>query len=165
MRDTHTERKRDRDRGRSRPHAGSLMQDLIPGLQDHALGQRQALNHWATQESPNLPTLKQGDHPGGPGVIRTELNSGRWSQKKPEGPQSGKECMSPLEAGKGKEVGSSRGSANALSAHTLLKAPWESHWPWEMQGGRMINLCCFQSLHLGQFVVSAIEGWYKPSAK
>ena len=27
------------------------MWDLIPGLQDHALGQRQALNHWATQGS------------------------------------------------------------------------------------------------------------------
>ena len=34
---------RDRDIGRerSRLHAGSLMGDLIPGLQDHALSQRQ----------------------------------------------------------------------------------------------------------------------------
>ena len=44
MRDTHREREterekgRDADRGRSRLHAGSLTWDLIPGLQDHALG-------------------------------------------------------------------------------------------------------------------------------
>ena len=44
MRDTHREREREREmgrdtgRGRSRLHAGSLMQDWIPGLQDHALG-------------------------------------------------------------------------------------------------------------------------------
>ena len=43
MRDT--ERGRDIDRGRSGLHAGSLMWDLIPGLQDHALGGRQVLNH------------------------------------------------------------------------------------------------------------------------
>ena len=44
MRDTHTERERERERGRntgrgrSRLHAGSPTRDLIPGLQDHALG-------------------------------------------------------------------------------------------------------------------------------
>ena len=32
------ERERERGRGRSRIHIGSLMWDLIPGLQDHALG-------------------------------------------------------------------------------------------------------------------------------
>ena len=32
------ERGRDRGRGRSRLQAGSLMWDLIPGLQDHTLG-------------------------------------------------------------------------------------------------------------------------------
>ena len=42
MRDTH--RGRDIGRERSRLHAGSLMWDLISGLQDHTLGQRQALN-------------------------------------------------------------------------------------------------------------------------
>ena len=42
MRDT--ERGRDVGRGRSRLHAGSLMQDSIQGLQDHALSQRQMLN-------------------------------------------------------------------------------------------------------------------------
>ena len=31
--------------------AGGLMWDSIPGLQDHALSWRQALNHWATQAS------------------------------------------------------------------------------------------------------------------
>ena len=49
MRDTHThterERGRDTGRGRSRLHTGSLMRDSIPGLQDHALNQRQAPNH------------------------------------------------------------------------------------------------------------------------
>ena len=33
----------------------SLTRDSIPGLPDHALGQRQALNHCATQGSPNCP--------------------------------------------------------------------------------------------------------------
>ena len=34
-----------RGRSRSRLHAGTLMWNLILGLQDHALGRRQALNH------------------------------------------------------------------------------------------------------------------------
>ena len=45
MRDTERERGRDTGRGRYRLPAGSLMLDLIPGLQDHALGLRQVLNH------------------------------------------------------------------------------------------------------------------------
>ena len=44
-RNTERERGRDTSRGRSRLHAGSLMQDLIPKLQDHDLSQRQMLNH------------------------------------------------------------------------------------------------------------------------
>ena len=43
-REREKERSRDTSRGRSRLHAGSPMRDSIPGLQDHALGQRQALN-------------------------------------------------------------------------------------------------------------------------
>ena len=43
--ETHRERGRDTGRGRSRLPAGSLVQDSIPGPQDHVLGQRQALNH------------------------------------------------------------------------------------------------------------------------
>ena len=39
------ERGRDTGRGRSRLHAGSPTWDSIPRLLDHALGQRQALNH------------------------------------------------------------------------------------------------------------------------
>ena len=50
--DRERERGRDTGRGRSRLHATSLMQDSIPEPQDHALGQRQTLNHWATQGSP-----------------------------------------------------------------------------------------------------------------
>ena len=42
---------RDTGRGRSRLHAGSPTWDSIPGLQDHALGQRQAPNRCATQGS------------------------------------------------------------------------------------------------------------------
>ena len=38
------EKGRDTGRGRSRLHAGSPTRDWIPGLQDHALDQRQALN-------------------------------------------------------------------------------------------------------------------------
>ena len=45
MRDAERERGKDGGRGRSRLHAGSPMWDSIPGLQDHDLGERQALNH------------------------------------------------------------------------------------------------------------------------
>ena len=48
---TQRERGRDIGRGRSRLHAGSPMWDSIPGLQDRALGQRQAPNRCATQGS------------------------------------------------------------------------------------------------------------------
>ena len=53
MIDIERERERGRDTGggRSRLHAGSLTWDLIPGLQDRALDQRQTLNHCATQGS------------------------------------------------------------------------------------------------------------------
>ena len=47
MRDTET--CRNVGRGRSRLPTGSLMQNLIPGSQDHAMSQRKMLNHWATQ--------------------------------------------------------------------------------------------------------------------
>ena len=55
--DSHTERERERERQRHRqrekqaPCTGSPMWDSIPGLQDRALGQRQAPNHCATQGS------------------------------------------------------------------------------------------------------------------
>ena len=45
------QRQREREAGietgrqKGRLPTGSLMRDLIPGLQDHALGQRQVLNH------------------------------------------------------------------------------------------------------------------------
>ena len=51
MRDT--ERDRDIGRGRSSLPTGSLMQNSILGLQNRALIQREALNHWATQASRN----------------------------------------------------------------------------------------------------------------
>ena len=40
-----TERDRDIGRGRGRLPTGNLMWDLIPGLQDHDLSQRQMLDH------------------------------------------------------------------------------------------------------------------------
>ena len=49
---------RDTGRGRSKFHAGSRTWDWISGLQDHALGRRQALNHWATQGSPEQQVFK-----------------------------------------------------------------------------------------------------------
>ena len=45
MKDTERERGRDTGKGRSGLHAGSLMWDMILGLQDLTLGRRQALNH------------------------------------------------------------------------------------------------------------------------
>ena len=53
--DIHRERERERQRHRQRekqaPCTGSLTWDSIAGLQDRALGQRQAPNHCATQGS------------------------------------------------------------------------------------------------------------------
>ena len=55
---THTQRERERERQRHRqrekqaPCTGSPTWDSIPGLQDRALGQRQAPNRCATQGSP-----------------------------------------------------------------------------------------------------------------
>ena len=46
------ERQRHRQREKQAPCTGSPTWDSIPGLQDHALGQRQALNCCATQGSP-----------------------------------------------------------------------------------------------------------------
>ena len=51
MRDTERKRGRDIGRGRSRIPAGNPTWDSIPGLQDRALGQRQAPNRCATQGS------------------------------------------------------------------------------------------------------------------
>ena len=53
---THRERERERERERQRhkqaPCTGSPTWDSILGLQDRALGQRQALNRCTTQGSP-----------------------------------------------------------------------------------------------------------------
>ena len=53
--DSHRERKRERQRPRQRekqaPCTGSPTWDSIPGLQNHALGQRQVPNRCATQGS------------------------------------------------------------------------------------------------------------------
>ena len=44
-----THRERQRLRYKSRLHAGSLIQDSIPGPRDHDLSWRLMLHHWATQ--------------------------------------------------------------------------------------------------------------------
>ena len=48
-RERERERQRHRQREKQAPSTGSPMWDSIPGLQDRALGQRQVLNHCATQ--------------------------------------------------------------------------------------------------------------------
>ena len=69
------ERERERERckdtggGRSRLHAGSPTWDSIPGLQDRALGQRQALNHRATQECPCVLILKLSGEDSSPKLL------------------------------------------------------------------------------------------------
>ena len=62
------ERDRDRGKGRSRLHAGSPMWDSIPGLQNHALGQRaQPLSH------PDVPGQQISIHLPGPQQILPPL--------------------------------------------------------------------------------------------
>ena len=43
---------RDIGRGSSMFHAGSLIRGIIPGLQDHTMSRKQALNCQATEGSP-----------------------------------------------------------------------------------------------------------------
>ena len=50
---TERERQRHRQREKQAPCTGSPTWDSIPGLQDRALGQRQAPNRCATQGSPH----------------------------------------------------------------------------------------------------------------
>ena len=66
-RERERERGRDTGGGRSRLHAGTPTWDSIPGLQDRALGQRQAPSRCATQGSPIFLFLKTKmlDSPGG----------------------------------------------------------------------------------------------------
>ncbi|CAD7670708.1 unnamed protein product [Nyctereutes procyonoides] len=52
------ERQRHRQREKQAPCTGSPTWDSIPGLQDRALGQRQAPNRCATQGSPKIHFLK-----------------------------------------------------------------------------------------------------------
>ena len=48
----HTKRASNIGKGRNKLPAESPMQDSIPGAWGHALNQRQTLNYWATQASP-----------------------------------------------------------------------------------------------------------------
>ena len=54
------ERQRHRQREKQAPCTGSPTWDSIPGLQDRALGQRQAPNRCATQGSHKLQFLYKG---------------------------------------------------------------------------------------------------------
>ena len=55
---THRGRERERQRHKQAPCTGSPTWDSIPGLQDRALGQRQAPNHCTTQGSLKLFIMK-----------------------------------------------------------------------------------------------------------
>ena len=60
MRGTDRKKGRDTGRGRSRLHAGSLTQDSISGLQDHALDQRQIdAQPLEPPRDPNIISLEQ----------------------------------------------------------------------------------------------------------
>ena len=56
-REKERERQRHRQREKQAPCTGSPTWDSIPGLQDRALGQRQAPNHCATQGSLDILTI------------------------------------------------------------------------------------------------------------
>ena len=78
-----TERERERQRHRRRekqaPCTGSLTWDLIPGLQDRALGQRHAPNRCATQGSPlarNIDTDSRSTASGS--LVYHDHEEGRW---------------------------------------------------------------------------------------
>ena len=83
-RHTHTQRQRHRQREKQAPYTGSPMWDSIPGLQDRALGQRQALNRCATQGYPDFIYLFMRDthtHRGrdtGRGRSRLHAGSPMW---------------------------------------------------------------------------------------
>ena len=61
-RERERERQRHRQREKQAPCTGSRMWDSILGLQDHALGQRQALNRCSTQGSLHLSVLSTTTH-------------------------------------------------------------------------------------------------------
>ena len=76
MRDTQRERQRHRQREKQAPCTRSPTWDLIPGLQDRALGQRQAPNRCATQGS-RLSSLVSAFGSGcDPGVLGSSPTSG-----------------------------------------------------------------------------------------
>ena len=67
--ETERDREADNRRREKQLHAGSPMRDSIPGLQDRALGQRQAPNHWATQGSPKICWLF---------FVQSPIQRGQW---------------------------------------------------------------------------------------
>ena len=75
MRETERERCRGTGRGRSKLHAESWLWDSTPGLQDRALGQRQALNCRATQGSPLQPIYVHH-------LVQSQTQSMPWSELK-----------------------------------------------------------------------------------
>ena len=79
----HTERGRDIiGRGRSRLPVWNMMQDLIPGPQDHNLRQRQMLNYWANQVPQHVPFLQLRP------TFLTDQDSCSGTQLTPTGPCS-----------------------------------------------------------------------------
>ena len=100
--DSHRERERERERERQRhrqrekqaPCTGSRTWDSILGLQDRALGQRQALNRCATQGSQILNFLKKI-------YLREKLrvSSNKILQHRNAGPELSALLVFPREAG------------------------------------------------------------------
>ena len=93
QRERERERQRHRQREKQAPCTGSPTWDSIPGLQDHALGQRQALNRCATQRSLKDLLLSQTQtvHIGppvnsklpqlGPGRVKCHASTIAWVRK------------------------------------------------------------------------------------
>ena len=84
-RQTHTQRQRHRQREKQAP-CGNPMQDSILGLQDHALGQRQVINRWATRR-PQVTVFQEqscilGNAPSHPSeaTLLMQTISRAWNQ-------------------------------------------------------------------------------------
>ena len=74
---------RDIGRGRSRLPTGNLMLDSIPGPRNHDLSQRQTLNHWATQVTPEMTIIVQENGLFSSHLVSTGLSSTHGKNMEP----------------------------------------------------------------------------------
>ena len=82
-----TQRERERQREKQAPCTGSPTWDSIPGLQDHALGQRQAPNRCATQGSLGIISVS-GRNPSVAKARKLIPNRIHWLTLNGEAPDS-----------------------------------------------------------------------------